>query len=276
MNTSRRDFLRNASMATLILGAGGFQSLSANELSGLKSKVKLRFLVASDAHYGQPNTPFEAMFDNFRDKANLFQNQMPSDFCVINGDLIHDEPHLMPLVKAKADQLEIPYYVTKGNHDKISDSEWNTIWGMPVNFAFEEKGTAFLFATTSDENGTYLSPDLTWMRNQLDSFAKPKNVFIFIHIPQAKWTANGIETPEFFLLLRDYPNIRAVFHGHEHDQDGVRMHNDIPFIFDSHIGGSWGTDYKGFRVVELLKDNSIITYMMDPVKAREKEMIKAG
>ncbi|WP_341225739.1 metallophosphoesterase [uncultured Arcticibacterium sp.] len=276
MNTSRREFLRNASLATLVLGAGGFQSLSAKELSELKERVKLRFLIASDAHYGQPKTPFEAMFDNFRDKANLFQKQMPANFCVLNGDLIHDEPHLMPLVKAKADMLDLPYYVTKGNHDKISDTEWENIWGMPVNFSFEEKGSAFLFATTSDEEGTYLSPDLTWMRNQLDAFTKVKNVFIFIHIPQAKWTANGIETPEFFLLLRDYPNIKAVFHGHEHDQDGVRMHNGVPFIFDSHIGGSWGTDYKGFRVVEVLKDNSIVTYMMDPVKPMTKETLKVG
>lgn len=276
MNKSRREFLRNASMATLVLGAGGFQHLSGKELAGLNEKVKLRFIVASDAHYGQPDTPFEAMMDNFVDKANLFQSQMSCDFCVLNGDLIHDEPHLMPLVKNKADKLVLPYYVTKGNHDRVSDSDWENTWEMPVNFAFQEKGTAFVFATTSNESGTYLSPDLTWLRKRLDEYAKLKNVFIFIHIPQAKWTANGIETPEFFLLLRDYPNIRAVFHGHEHDQDGVKMHNNVPFIFDSHIGGSWGTNYKGFRVVELMKDNSVITYMMDPVKAMTKEKLSAG
>ena len=120
------------------------------------------------------------------------------------------------------------------------------------------------------------SPLINPDANFSSGFNKLKNVFIFIHIPQAKWTANGIETPGFFLLLRDYPNVRAVFHGHEHDQDGVKMHNDVPFIFDSHIGGSWGTDYKGFRVVELLKDNSIVTYMMDPVKARGKEKLSVG
>jgi hypothetical protein len=38
----------------------------------------------------------------------------------------------------------------------------------------------------------------------------------------------------------------------------------VPYIFDAHVGGNWGTPYKGFRVVELLKDNSMITYMMNP------------
>jgi hypothetical protein len=55
-----------------------------------------------------------------------------------------------------------------------------------------------------------------------------------------------------------------VFHGHEHDQDGATMKGNVPFLFDAHIGGNWGTDYKGFRVVELMDDGSMITYMMNP------------
>jgi hypothetical protein len=42
------------------------------------------------------------------------------------------------------------------------------------------------------------------------------------------------------------------------------MHDEIPFMFDSHFGGSWGTTYRGFRVVELAKDNSFVTYIMNP------------
>lgn len=43
------------------------------------------------------------------------------------------------------------------------------------------------------------------------------------------------------------------------------MLGSIPHLYDSHIGGSWGTAYKGFRIVEVLKDNSVQTYMMNPV-----------
>jgi hypothetical protein len=64
--------------------------------------------------------------------------------------------------------------------------------------------------------------------------------------------------------VRKYPNIRAVFHGHEHDQDGIKKESAIPYMFDAHVGGNWGTPYRGFRVVEILKNNSLLTYMMNP------------
>ncbi|MNR19566.1 hypothetical protein D3C85_1363640 [compost metagenome] len=44
------------------------------------------------------------------------------------------------------------------------------------------------------------------------------------------------------------------------------MQDNIPFLFDTHFGGNWGTSYKGFRVVELLKDNSMLTYLMNPTE----------
>jgi hypothetical protein len=51
------------------------------------------------------------------------------------------------------------------------------------------------------------------------------------------------------------------------------MRGGIPFVFDAHFGGSWGTDYRGFRVVELMKDNSIVTYLMNPLtKIREERL----
>jgi len=37
-------------------------------------------------------------------------------------------------------------------------------------------------------------------------------------------------------------------------------------MFDGHFGGSWGTGYRGFRVVELLDDGMLQTYLMDPDK----------
>ena len=116
------------------------------------------------------------------------------------------------------------------------------------------------------KQGDYLSPDLDWMKAKLESNKKQQNIFIFIHIPQAKWTKNGIETPAFFEMLKSYKNVRGVFHGHEHDQDGVKTVDSLPFMFDSHFGGSWGTSYRGFRVVELVKEKSFLTYIMNPTE----------
>jgi hypothetical protein len=102
------------------------------------------------------------------------------------------------------------------------------------------------------------------MQENLEANKSQENIFIFIHIPQGRWSANAIETPAFFQLLGNYKNVKAVFHGHEHDKDDVKIHETIPFMFDSHFGGSWGTSYKGFRVVEFSKENSMLTYIMNP------------
>ena len=267
---SRRHFVKNISFASAFFMGGGFQSISAQDVDALKDQVKMRFAVASDAHYGQPNTPYEAMMDTIIEKINLFHGSNPLDFCVMNGDIVHDEKSFLAQAKQKIDGLKVPYFVTRGNHDKCSSDYWEQVWNMPLNHQKVVKNSLVLLGDTSNEQGTYVSPDLAWLEAQLEANKKRKNIFLFLHIPQAKWTKNGIETPAFFELIKKYSNIRAVFHGHEHDQDGVQMIGKLPFLFDSHIGGSWGTPHKGFRVVELLNSGTVITYLMDPtVKKNE-------
>ena len=261
---SRRHFVKNISFASAFFMGGGFQSLSSQDVDALKDQVKMRFAVASDAHYGQPNTPYEAMMDTIIEKINLFHGSNPLDFCVMNGDIVHDEKSFLAQAKQKIDGLKVPYFVTRGNHDKCSSDYWEQVWNMPLNHQKVVKNSLVLLGDTSNERGTYVSPDLAWLEAQLEANKKRKNIFLFLHIPQAKWTKNGIETPAFFELIKKYSNIRAVFHGHEHDQDGVQMIGKLPFLFDSHIGGSWGTPHKGFRVVELLNSGTVITYLMDP------------
>jgi predicted phosphodiesterase len=267
---SRRHFVKNISFASAFFMGGGFQSLSSQDVDALKDQVKMRFAVASDAHYGQPDTPYEAMMDTIIEKINLFHGSNPLDFCVMNGDIVHDEKSFLAQAKQKIDGLKVPYFVTRGNHDKCSSDYWEQVWNMPLNHQKVVKNSLVLLGDTSNEQGTYVSPDLAWLEAQLEANKKRKNIVLFLHIPQAKWTKNGIETPAFFELIKKYSNIRAVFHGHEHDQDGVQMIGKLPFLFDSHIGGSWGTPHKGFRVVELLNSGTVITYLMDPtVKKNE-------
>lgn len=269
MQKSRRDFIKHFSSAATLVTLGGFQSVHAADLSGMEKDVRFRFIVASDAHFGQPKTPFEKMTDTFVQKANVFHGAAKCDFCVLNGDIIHDDSKFMPMAKKHFDKLKMPIHVTQGNHDHLTAENWQLIWGSPVNYSFDIKGFKVILATTSDETGTYLSPDIAWLSAELAK-TKGKPTLLFIHIPQTKWTANAIETPAFFELLNKHKNVKAVFHGHEHDQDGIFKKDETPFIFDSHIGGSWGTDYKGFRVVEVLKNNSLVTYMMNPDVAQER------
>ena len=264
MNISRREFIKGISSASLVLLGGSVIKLSPAEAASLRKGSALRFVVASDGHYGQPDTEYDSFQETLIRHVTEFHTNNPLNFCVINGDIIHDGKDFLLPAKTFLDKLPVKYFVTKGNHDLVSDQRWEEVWGIPVNHDVHIKGNTILLATTSNEKGEYLSPDLNWMKAKLQANKNVKNVFIFIHIPQAKWTKNGIETPAFFELLKQYKNVRGVFHGHEHDQDGVKMMDTVPYMFDSHIGGSWGTSYKGFRVVELTKDNSILTYIMNP------------
>ena len=267
-NSSRRSFLKNVSFATAFFAMGGYQKISANTVFENRSKVVLRFVVASDAHYGQPGTAYDEMIEKITSQINSFHQETPLDFCVINGDIIHDKKHLLPLAKQKIDALIPQYYVTRGNHDMVTADYWNEVWGMPLNHTVIVKDQAIILADTSNEAGKYLSPDLNWLAKQLEANKQKNNVFLFLHIPQKAWTANGINTPDFETLIDKYKNVTAIFHGHEHDQDGDKMlgERQTPCFFDAHMGGNWGTPYKGFRVVEVLNNLSWLSYMMNPTQ----------
>ncbi len=180
--------------------------------------------------------------------------------------IIHDKKDFLPLAKQKIDALDPAYYVTRGNHDMVSADYWQEVWGMPLNHTVIAKDQAVILADTSNEAGKYLSPNLEWLQEQLEANKKRKHVLLFLHIPQKAWTSNAVNTPGFESLVDKYPNVTAIFHGHEHDQDGVKLlgNRQTPCLFDAHMGGNWGTPYKGFRVVEILKDGTLVSYMMNP------------
>jgi Icc protein len=277
-NSSRRSFLKNVSFATAFFAVGGFRKISASTVFENRKNVAIRFVVASDAHYGQAGTAYDEMIEKITTQINSFHAEAPLDFCVINGDIIHNEKKLLPLAKQKLDALHPVYYVTRGNHDMVSADYWNEVWGMPLNHTVVVKNQAIVLGDTSNEEGKYLSPDLTWLAQVLESNKHRKHAFLFLHIPQKAWTANAVNTPAFEALVDQYPNISAIFHGHEHDQDGVKLlgTRQIPCLFDAHMGGNWGTPYKGFRVVEVLKDGTLLSYMMNPTqKINEYTKVKA-
>lgn len=265
-NNSRRKFIQQVSLATLAIWGAPLQHLTGQDVAGLQDDVVMRFAVASDIHYGQPNTAYREMTQTMLRQLNRFHTDFPLSFCVFNGDLIHDDPSFLTQIKNEFMQLSMDWYVTRGNHDQVGSKLWIDTFGYPLNHSVQHQQSVLILADTSNEKGAYLSPNLDWLKQQLDKAAKAKHIFLFLHIPQAPWTKNSVDTPAFFDLLRKYPNVRAVFHGHEHDQDGIKKEAAIPFIFDAHVGGNWGTPYRGFRVVEILKNNSLLTYMMNPTE----------
>jgi hypothetical protein len=269
---SRRKFLKGFALSSAYLITGG-KFISAADILNNQKNVVLRFAVGSDSHYGQPDTDFDKFVNDFVSHINNFHKELPLDACVVNGDLIHDQPELMPQLKPHLEKLVVPYCVTQGNHDRVNATQWQKTWGVPLNYEKIFRNQVFLMMSTSNEKGEYLSPDLNWLEKKLKQHRK-KNIFLFLHIGQQKWTPNSIDNPAYADLIQKYPNVKAVFHGHDHDQDGEKMLGSIPHLYDSHIGGNWGTSYKGFRVVEVLSNNSLVTYMMNPVEKFNKTFFK--
>jgi len=187
MNTSRRLFIKNISLTVGLLAGGGIKFLSSAETSALRKKVKFRFALASDGHYGQPGTAFDEHFSNMVTEINHFHKQYPLQCSIINGDIIHNEKELLSKSKLHLDKLAMPYHTIKGNHDMVSDEYWKEVWGTASNHTVVYNATTFIIANTSNEEGKYLSPDLVWLKEQLEQSQHQKNVFrVFIKL-QAKW-----------------------------------------------------------------------------------------
>ncbi len=262
MSILRRDFLKLTLKGAVVIGVTN--SLKSCTPDYTLPKTQLRFAIASDGHYGQPETQFESYHDEMITWINEEQKRRGVDFTFINGDLFHDDIAFLEPAKKKWDTLDMPYYVSHGNHDNTDESNWQQKWNVPWNFAFEKYDAAFLVLNTSDDKGNYICPHIEWTKEQLTRYQNAKHLFIFMHITPFSWTTNGSPCPELVELFDDQKNLKAVFHGHDHYEDSVKQHNNKYYFFDSHIGADWGTAYHGYRIVEIAESGDILTYQMNP------------
>lgn len=246
------------------------KSLPVLTLPGLAFKIsspppiKLRFAVASDGHFGQKDTDYETFHKDLIRWMNQERVQKGLDFLILNGDIIHDEPTLLYDAKMALKNLNIPYFVNRGNHDRVGNDVWESTWGYPTNHSFTRNNVAFILADTSNEKGKYLCADVKWLKEELSKHAGRSGIYVFMHISQKTWVTHGIDCAEVCNLLESTPNVKGIFHGHDHDQDGGKVSGGKPYFFDGHFGGSWGTHYKGYRIVEIYEDDSWRTYQYNP------------
>jgi len=244
-------YLVSALVLSLVAGydAPGFE---------LQQRVVLRFAVASDGHYGQERTPYQGNYSQLINKINQLHGKRPLAFVVILGDLVHDKPDQLHHVKVLLDRLDPEYYVVHGNHDHANAWLWKTVWGYPINERILAENYQLLLINTADPDGTYRCADAQWVRSSL---AQPgsENIFIFSHITQGNWTRYGVNCPEIMENYTSNDQVRAVFHGHDHDVDHVKFEKEVPFVFTGRFGGSWGAE-KQFLVVEMEENGDLKIY----------------
>ena len=271
MSLSRRKFLKLSLNSAVIITAGNIlRPLGKDFLNNFSADDLLcRFAIASDGHYGQADTQYGWHHNQMIHWINLEKNKRGVDFTVINGDVFHNDVSYLKEVKSKWDNLTMPYYVSHGNHDQTDEVNWASVWNLPWNFTFEHKDAGFIVLNTADRRGNFTCPDVEWTKTHLQQYAAKKQLFVFMHITPFTWTKGGNACPAIVELFDQQPNLKAVFHGHDHDQDDVKENNGKHYFFDSHVAGDWGTAYNGYRVVEIFKDGQVLTYQMNPSSKKQ-------
>jgi len=265
----RRKFLQALGATTIFLACN--KGKDPDIIPDNDEKVLFRFSVASDLHYGEVNTDYVTHTRSFVTAFKDFNNNSPSDFLVVNGDIIHNDPLFLPQAYAELKDVHPKLYVTQGNHDRVSDAVWMDTWGQTVNSDFAIDDMAFIFGTTSDSSGALKCPDPDFLETSLEKYKNKRHVFIFWHIhPHYTDMACG---GDIKTILSRYSNIRGVFNGHDHNDESIKTIDGVPYMFDGRLGGSWGSFDRNFRVVEVT-ENEIVTYLMTPTTRKKLNRFK--
>ena len=120
--------------------------------------LKLRFALASDGHFGQPGVNSKKDFADLVTWINNEHKKQPLDFIIINGDIVHDRPELLKVVKEQYfNQFQMPFYALPGNHDHADKAIWKAVFGYEDNYSFVNDEVGIVLANTSNTKGG-LSP----------------------------------------------------------------------------------------------------------------------
>ncbi len=281
MPLSRRQFIKSSAVAATAAMVPA-RWVEAGEIPA-GAVPKLRFAVASDLHHGQRNTPFDQMSGDLVTWINKEKQGKGLQALFLNGDLTHDSSAaLLALRDQHLSKLDVPYHAIKGNHDFVDGQpgspteSWEKIWGYPSNHTVKLGDFVIILCDTTApaKSNVYLAADIDWLKAQLETHKEAPAIFVMIHIQQRAhkvdaWPKHGLhdekEQPKgeaVMALLEATPNVRAVFHGHNHLETSVYVSGERRYFFDSHVGGSWGAK-RGYRIVEVFDDHRMITYQVN-------------
>lgn len=251
---------------------GGPASSTASSPTPAPSPV-LRFATASDGHLGQTGTPSKRYLGEMVAAVNDVDATTPIEVLILNGDLADSGRSNLEAVRDGLAELRPPYLAIPGNHDRVSNQVWKQVWGTPPNLVRRYGERSVVLANTSNRAGDFRCASVDWLSEALAAEAGQRDVFVFMHITPKSWTKYGLDCPEVRQLLAETPNVRAVFNGHDHDQAGIKVDAGLPYVFDSHYGGDWGTTQRAFRLVEV-EEASLTTWLVTTAgKALKPETI---
>lgn len=174
-------------------------------------------------------------------------NERGADFVIIKGDITSDH-RKEEFEKAKDifSLLTMPYFVLRGNHDRIDNDPENyyvTVFDLQ-NYAplgnrytidshghffisFDYKNIHFIGLDSADIDGggKICSKQLEWLQNDMSMYSS-KTTLIFLHHPVvaepgdvagvAGLLNDSASREQFLTLVSNNPQVKGVFSGHTH------------------------------------------------------------
>jgi predicted phosphodiesterase len=195
-------------------------------------------------------------------------NERGADFVIIKGD-ITSEHRKEEFEKAKEifSLLTMPYFVLRGNHDRIDDDPENYYVNVfdlenyaPLGnhytidshghfyISFDYKGIHFvgLDSADIDGGGKICDEELAWLQADL-TMNQDKIALIFLHHPVVAQSGDvagvaGIlndsaSREQFLRIISDNPQVKAVFSGHTH-RNKVNYSDSAPGVVFAETGST--------------------------------------
>lgn len=92
-----------------------------NDVTPSTALVPLRFALASDKHLREPPTTSDQFYTDLTAALTQAHKTFSLQFVVMNGNLLHEgSTGLLLKTNMYLGQLPVSYYVTRGNHDRVS------------------------------------------------------------------------------------------------------------------------------------------------------------
>ena len=217
----------------------------------------LKFIVVNDLHYVEDScAPF---FEGMVKACNKIEG---AGLVLVVGDLVDGgtagQCHAIHDILAG---LKMPYYVTAGNHDPLSQNDrgpWESVFGDALNVSFEREGWQFVGMDTSD--GKKVS-GFDCHQETLDFAAalpgkleRSKPTFVYTHFPLGPGVSLRLRNADALLEPFKQLNVAAIFNGHYHaftQKTALNSALVTTNVCCSHMRANHdGTFEKGFFVIE--------------------------
>lgn len=185
----------------------------------------------------------------------------------VTGDLVLDDADGLWLFKRLLSRLEVPYFVTPGNHDKIVGGKpceaMFASLGFPLYYSFDYASRHFVCVDAEEwgkpaVRGHVSESQLSWLREDLEEHSTMETLlFVHQHPLTDDWTTPNryAENAPLLRVIRENPQIRWVFNGHSHDNRFLELDGTlyVTTAATAYLFGSLDRPWlhgSGFRVLD--------------------------